>query len=253
MNPYDMAIGSNGLLQTAPIAPADSNPDMKCGTMGVPGDAIVPLQVDSGASLTVQFLHDMAAVWDVSMNANHHGFCFIYLAPFSSYGEGPVWTKVYSDGYHPDVTADQVDWFNGAKNDAVRPSPTRFVGWWCSDILRYNGGKLTFTLPSSTPAGKYILRAELLTTFLPNTVSTAQSYTGCIALQVGSAESDGTVLPNAVTLPDAYAGAPWIHYDLHAEYPNNMPDAPGPAVWDGSGTAPEPSPAARQRRHRGGR
>lgn len=105
---------------------------------------------------------------------------------------------------------------------------------------------MPFTIPSSVPEGKYIMRGELLTTYLPDTVSTAQGYIGCSALQVGSGSDNSASLPklagdDAVALPAAYQGASWIHYDLYSEWtngnqPSNVPSAPGPAVWNGGGS-----------------
>ena len=214
--------------------------------------------------MTAQFLHDENAAtgqaFDVAMNANHHGFCSVYLAPLSSAGQGAAWMKIFEDGYHPDVTAEQIDWSNPAKQDNA---DTPFVGWWCTDIARYNGGKVPFTLPAGVPAGKYILRAEMLTTYLPDTVPTAQAYLGCSVVQVGAegAATEAQTLPGAVALPAAYEGADWIYYDLHKEYVNGkIPGAPGPEVWDGSGAgggstpsiaSPVPVAPVRRRMRRG--
>ena len=75
----------------------------------------------------------------------------------------------------------------------------------------------------------------MLTTCLPDTVPTAQAYVGCSAVQVGDGADSGTVLPEAVALPQAYEGAEWIYYDWHKEFiKGNIPGAPGPEVWDGS-------------------
>ena len=244
---YDKGNGPNGFLQTAPVAPADTNPLMKCGTMGVPGNSIPGLQVEAGVELDAQFLHDTGATWDPAFNSNHHGFTSVFISPLSAQGEGQVWTKIYEDGYHPEITQEQIpDWTDGSKNDECKianPSECRWVGWWATDILRYNGGKLSFTIPASVPDGKYILRAEMLGTYLANTVSTAQSYVGCSVVQVG-AGGDGTTLPNAVAFPDTYAGHPWMYYAVYANYPNDIPEPPGPQVWTGSGVASSDSTAS---------
>ena len=251
-NPYNKAIGSNGLLQTAPIAPADSSPEMKCGTMGVPADAVAPIQVSSGDSMMVQWLHDTGAAWDPRMNANHHGFAFVYLAPFSTAGEGNVWTKIYDDGLQPTTDENKSLWQDPMNTDscttgdkpANQCTVVPFVGWWATDKIRMSKGIMPFTLPSNLPSGKYIIRGELLTTWLPDTVSTAQGYIGCSVIQIGSEGDQSGSSPQlsegAVAIPEAYAGSPWIHYDLHAQWTNgadqppaNLPQAPGPQVWSG--------------------
>lgn len=277
-NPFDKAIGDNGLLQTAPIAPADTNPQMKCGTMGVPTDAVEPIKVSPGASMMAQFLHDTGAAWDVRMNANHHGFANVYLAPYSSAGQGQVWTKIYADGLQPTTNQEKSLWANPANTDscttgavpADQCTVVPFAGWWATDKLRMNHGVLPFTLPSSLPSGKYILRGELLTTYLPNTVSTAQGYIGCSVIQVGEGGDQSAPLPNAVDIPGAYAGSAWMHYDLYSKWingadnpPSDLPGNPGPPVWSGgstgSGTVGGPtsivpsgtgSPTASRRRRR---
>jgi len=266
-NPYNKGNGDNGFLQTAPIAPADTNPQMACGTMGVPTSSIEPLQVSPGGSLTAQWLHDTGVAWDVRMNANHHGFASAWLAPLASGGTGNVWTKIYGDGLQPTTQENQAQWSNPANTDsctqgavpAAQCTVVPFVGWWATDKLRLNGGKMPFTIPASVPEGKYIMRGELLTTWLPNTVSTAQGYIGCSVLQVGSGGTDNSAQlvqmagQSAVAIPAAYQGAPWIHYQLYTEWTNgnqpaNVPSAPGPAVWTGGSAGGSTTPTAQKGR-----
>ena len=230
MPPFDVSDDSarGGFQMTAPVFPADTSPQMKCGTMGVPSTSVSPLPVSAGDTMTAQFLHDRGIAYDQAMNANHHGYCSVYLAPLASQGEGNVWTKIFQGGLIPNVTPTAQKWGSPALTDSEQ-----WVGWWCTDQLRLNDGKMPFTLPATLPDGKYILRAEMLTTLLEGTLpNTAQAYLGCSVIQVGN--GDGNTLPGAVALPEAYQGAPWIYYSLFREYiNNNIPGPPGPPVWDG--------------------
>ena len=233
-NPYNKDIGSNGLLQTAPIAPADASPDMICGTIGVPMESVSPLLTSPGSTLTAHFLHDTGAPWDRRMNSNHHGFTSVFLSPMSSKGHGNVWTKIYGDGLDTSQTAASTDWDDPANTDecvggGAEPGCTvgPFVGWWATDKLRMNEGQMPFTIPSSVPSWRYILRAEMLTTYLPNTVSTAQAYVGCASVLVGDEATDDSSRLAAISgqgfaLPEAYVGAPWINYHLHEQWINGV-------------------------------
>ena len=196
-----------------------------------------------------QFLHDSSKPYSVRMNSNHHGFTFLYLAPLSSGGAGKVWTKIFSDGLQEGETAESTDWANPKTTDSCADNSDRegceigaFVGWWATDKLRKSGGRFTFTVPKATPPGQYILRAELLTTFLPGTVSTAQSYLGCAVVDIGDGEDQagtlaGIAAGSTTSFPEAYQGAKWMYYDLHKEYANgNLQPPPGPPVWGGSNT-----------------
>ena len=260
MNPFHKESGDNGLLQTAPIAPADSNPLMKCGTVGIPTQDVAPIPVSPGASMTAQWLHDTGVVWDTRMNANHHGFANIHLAPYStgnngqSAGEGAVWTKIYSEGLYPTTQANKKLWSNPANTDscttgdvpADQCTVVPFVGWWATDRLRMAQGKMPFKLPSSVPNGKYVIRGELLTTWLPDTVSTAQGYIACSVIQVGSAteQDQSASLPKlsgkAIDIPADYASSTWMTYDLHSKWingadqpPPDLPSNPGGEAWTG--------------------
>jgi cellulase len=66
----------------------------------------------------------------------HPGPCHAYLAPKASGGRGNVWFKIFDIGKQGDK--------------------------FCSEILKTNGNKMAFTMPSGIPAGDYILRADII-------------------------------------------------------------------------------------------
>lgn len=206
---------------------ADQPDLLECGHI-VPGQYISastpPLLVPSGqiVNLKAYFRHTLdAAPYDIAYNANHHGFTQVYIAPFydANTAKGS-WTKLYTKGLTDDPLGPQ-KWNDPANTDACKGRADKppycqpanidpFIGWWATDQLRLDGGSFAFSLPSSLPPGKYILRAELLTTPLPDTVlnDRAQFYTGCVALQVGSSTAPGVLPVAGRPLTEIYAAGP---------------------------------------------
>ncbi|KAF2462869.1 uncharacterized protein BDR25DRAFT_385417 [Lindgomyces ingoldianus] len=96
---------------------------------------------------------------------------------------------------------------------------------WASDGIK----SFRFTLPSSTPPGEYLLRAEGLALHGASTKGGAQFYIGCAQLKVTGSGSGS--LNQSVKFPGAYTGSePGILINLYWPTPTNY-TVPGPAVW----------------------
>jgi len=137
----------------------------------------------------------------------------------SESGSGPVWFKIFEDGYD------------------------RTTRKWCVDRLRANGGKLQVTIPTDIAPGNYLFRSELIALHEGDRLYGAQPYIGCAELTVGGS---GTVdPPNKVSIPGVYsANDPGIRFDIYTGSNPAYP-IPGPALYisaAASGNTPSPTP-----------
>ncbi|KAG6809575.1 hypothetical protein H0H92_015696, partial [Tricholoma furcatifolium] len=146
------------------------------------------------------------------ITAKHKGPVQVYIAKAPGgvayfNGQGSVWTKIYSSGL-------------------LNPSPM----WWASDVVNATtGGKHSVVIPSSLPAGQYLLRAEIIELHEAETYPGAQFYIGCAQVYISSG---GHATPPTVALPGAYAGSdPGITVNIYNNLQNYT--APGPDVWSG--------------------
>ncbi|KAG5733664.1 hypothetical protein E4T56_gene15460, partial [Termitomyces sp. T112] len=89
--------------------------------------------------------------------------------------------------------------------------------------------KHSVVIPSSLPAGQYLLRAEIIALHVAMSYPGAQFYIGCAQVAI---TSGGSANPPKVALPGAYSPSdPGITINIY----NNLQSytAPGPAVWSG--------------------
>ncbi|KAG9191848.1 lytic cellulose monooxygenase (C1-hydroxylating) [Alternaria panax] len=122
-------------------------------------------------------------------------------------------------------------------------SGTQNAGIWAGDAI-LDTLYATVTIPATLAAGSYLVRHELLAVHQANN---PQFYPECAQFTV---TGSGTASPPAsalVSFPGGYTGTdPGIAFNI------DSPDAmkattypvPGPAVWDGTGNAPTPTPSA---------
>jgi hypothetical protein len=106
------------------------------------------------------------------------------------------------------------------------PYNDRFKAPWGTFMLdSYN-----FTIPATTPPGKYLLRFEHI---FPNQVD-AQFYPNCAHIEVVNDGTVGTPGP-VVQIPGAYTrGQPDVYFSVY-DFNLNVPtfQHPAPAVWTG--------------------
>ncbi|CAE6508994.1 unnamed protein product [Rhizoctonia solani] len=119
-------------------------------------------------------------------------------------GSGANWFKIYAIG---------ADFSSGSLA-------------WPTD----NQSTFTFKIPSSTPAGNYLLRIEHIAVHGASTVGGAQFYISCAQLTI---TGSGSGNPAKVSIPGVYTGTePGLLINIYWPPVTNY-TLPGPAVWSG--------------------
>lgn len=189
--------------------------DMTCGWLP---DASRPANrkcaVAAGSTVGLQWHHTSTAASDQIVAASHQGPCIVYMAK-SSDGQGPVWFKIFEEGYNPSTRK------------------------WCVDRLRENGGKMSVVIPNDIEPGNYLLRGEIIALHEGFKLNGAQMYVLCAELTVSGT---GRARPSGVSFPGAYQPTdPGVKFDLYQSY-SSYP-IPGPALYrSGSTSTPTSSP-----------
>ena len=141
----------------------------------------------------------------------HKGPVTVYIALFSSDGEGPVWTKLAEDGYDSST------------------------GEWASLKIIQNDGKNRVLIPPKLAPGEYILRTEMIALHeaddIYNGTRGAQFYPSCSQIKV--TQGGNLSPPGTFDFVGGYKkDDPGIHFNIYqtkiTEYP-----IPGPTVWSG--------------------
>ncbi|KAF4303518.1 Cellulose-binding domain fungal [Botryosphaeria dothidea] len=177
--------------------------DMTCNVNGATA-AGKTLSVKSGDKFTFEWHHNGRDSSDDIIASSHLGPVMVYLAPTEKGSSGSGWVKIAEEGY-----AD---------------------GKWAVDNLIANKGKHSVTIPD-IPAGKYLLRPEIIALHEGNREGGAQFYMECVQIEV---TSDGAnTLPEGVSIPGAYTATDkGVLFDIYSTF-DSYP-IPGPAVWDGA-------------------
>ncbi|KAJ7131543.1 glycosyl hydrolase family 61-domain-containing protein [Mycena crocata] len=103
--------------------------------------------------------------------------------------------------------------------------------------------QVTFTIPSATPSGQYLIRIEHIALHSASYYGGAQFYIACAQVQV---TNGGTGTPGPlVSFPGAYTGnEPGILMNMYYPIPTSYTQ-PGPPVWPATGSSsPAPPPAS---------
>ncbi|KDQ15459.1 glycoside hydrolase family 61 protein [Botryobasidium botryosum FD-172 SS1] len=185
--------------------------DITCNVGGTSGSGVATGTIAAGQQVTLEWHQHAQRTGEDAISGGHKGAVQVYIAKAPSTaasfnGQGAVWTKVYSSGL-------------------LNPSSQQ----WATDVVNSNGGKHSFTLPASIPAGEYLIRGEIIALHVSQTYPGAQFYIGCAQVKV---TGGGSANPPKVSLPGAYKGSdPGITVNIY----NNLQSytAPGPAVWSG--------------------
>ncbi|PFH50165.1 lytic polysaccharide monooxygenase [Amanita thiersii Skay4041] len=206
--------GKNNFIRIPP----NNNPvtdvtstDMTCNVNGLSGSTVQTLTIPAGANITFEWHQHDQRTGEDPISAGHKGPVQVYIArapsTASSFnGQGTVWTKIYSSGL-------------------LNPSTMQ----WATDVVNANGGKHSVRIPSSLPAGQYLLRAEILALHVAQTYPGAQFYIGCAQVSISGG---GSANPPKVALPGAYHGSdPGITVNIYNNLQSYIP--PGPDVWTG--------------------
>jgi len=165
------------------------------------------LVVEPGDEFTFEWYHNTRD--DDIIASSHEGPIQVYIAPTSSNGSGPVWTKLYSFSY-------------------VTP-------YWAVDELIAAHGQHSIIIPS-IPDNDYLLRAEIVAlheanvAYDQNNARGAQLYISCAQVHV-SAGGDNA-LPGGTSFPGSYNDStPGIIWNLYGTTSPTTYIAPGPDVW----------------------
>ncbi|KAJ6576023.1 glycoside hydrolase [Mycena vulgaris] len=95
--------------------------------------------------------------------------------------------------------------------------------------------QVTFTIPSATPSGQYLIRIEHIALHSASYYGGAQFYIACAQVQVTNGGS-GTPGP-LVSFPGAYTSHTQTTYSMNMYYPIPVTyTQPGPPVWPASGS-----------------
>lgn len=183
--------------------------DMTCGWLPAAAKAAnKKCPVQPGSKMVYQFHYEMGmGASDTYIIApDHRGPCIIYLAK-SETGSGPVWFKIFEDGY------DQT------------------TKLWCVDKLRAGKGKLNFTIPSDLAPGNYLMRGELIALHEGFELYGAQPYVGCAEITVGGSQTGTPTSAQLVSFPGAYkATDAGINFNIYSGKNPAYP-IPGPAIY----------------------
>ncbi|TFK74936.1 glycoside hydrolase family 61 protein [Pluteus cervinus] len=169
---------------------------------------VVPksVSVRAGDEFTFEWYHDDRD--DDIIASSHHGPVQVYIAPAESNGAGPVWTKLFEDGWNQS---------------------------WGVDRLILAHGQHSITIPDIS-AGDYLLRAEIVALheadalYSQNPIRGAQLYMSCVQVTV---TSDGPLtLPGGTSFPGSYTDTtPGIQFNVY-KAPASSYIPPGPSVWE---------------------
>ncbi|KAF9057523.1 glycoside hydrolase [Panaeolus papilionaceus] len=207
-------LGQNKYLRVPP----NNNPvtdvtskDMTCNVNGLSGSGVSTATISAGATITFEWHQHAQRTGEDPISGGHKGPVQVYIAKAPSSaasfdGQGTVWTKIYSSGL-------------------LNPSSQQ----WATDVVNSNAGKHSVKIPSSLPAGEYLLRAEIIALHVASSYPGAQFYIGCAQVKV---TGGGSGNPPKIAIPGYYkASDPGITVNIY----NNLQSytAPGGSVWSG--------------------
>ncbi|KAI0638020.1 glycosyl hydrolase family 61-domain-containing protein [Trametes polyzona] len=141
--------------------PPNNNPvtdvtskDLTCNVNGLSGAGVSTVEIPAGSNITFEWHQHAQRTGEDAISGGHKGPVQVYIAKAPSTaasfdGQGTVWTKIYSSGLLNPQTQE-----------------------WATDVVNANNGKHSVVIPSSLPAGEYLLRAEIIA------LHVAQSYPG---------------------------------------------------------------------------
>ncbi|KAJ7178334.1 glycosyl hydrolase family 61-domain-containing protein [Mycena crocata] len=214
---YVWSNGVDGGYNNYVRIPPNNNPvtdvtstDLTCNVGGLTGAGVATLNVPAGANLTFEWHQHAQRTGEDAISGGHKGPVLVYIAKAPTTaaafnGQGAVWTKI-------------------AQSGLLTPNTMT----WATDVVN-TAGKHSVVLPTSLPAGEYLVRAEIIALHVASTYPGAQIYIGCAQIKIASG---GSAAPPKVALPGAYHSTdPGITVNIYNNLQNYT--IPGPAVWTG--------------------
>ncbi|KAI6086632.1 lytic polysaccharide monooxygenase [Hypoxylon rubiginosum] len=196
----------------SPVTNVNSN-DIRCnvgGTRGVSGKCAVK----AGSTVTVE-MHAQPgdrSCGSEAIGGAHYGPVNVYLSKVSdaSTADGSTpWYKIFADSWSA----------KGSVGDGDN---------WGTNDLNACCGKMDVPIPADTPAGDYLLRAEVIALHTASSAGGAQFYVSCYQITVAG-NSAAAALPAGVSLPGALKSSdPGIQINIHSKISSYV--NPGPAV-----------------------
>ncbi|KAI0677082.1 glycoside hydrolase [Trametes maxima] len=197
--------------------PPNNNPvtdvtskDLTCNVNGLSGAGVSTVSIPAGTNITFEWHQHAQRTGEDAISGGHKGPVQVYIAKAPSTaasfdGQGAVWTKIYSSGLLNPQTQE-----------------------WATDVVNADNGKHSVVIPSSLPAGEYLLRAEIIA------LHVAQSYPGAQFVRCAQVKitGGGNASPPKIAIPGDYKSSdPGITVNIY----NNLKSytAPGGAVWSG--------------------
>lgn len=201
----------------SPVTDVSSNA-LRCNAN--PAAAKGKCGVSAGDTVTVE-MHQQPndrSCANEAIGGNHFGPVMAYLTKVdnAATADGSTgWYKIYEDSW--------------AKNPSGYSGSDDF--WGVKDMNKCCG-LVDVPIPQDTPAGDYLLRAEVIALHTAGGVGGAQLYMTCYQLTV---DGNGNASPATVKFPGAYSAQdPGILFNMYA--PVSSYKAPGPAVVSGGTT-----------------
>ncbi|KAG5352245.1 hypothetical protein C0989_003076 [Termitomyces sp. Mn162] len=162
--------GQNNYIRVPP----NNNPvtdvtstDLTCNVNGLSGAGVSTLSIAAGTNITFEWHQHDQRTGEDPISGGHKGPVQVYIAKApgdaSSFnGQGAVWTKIYSSGLltaNPQLWATDVVNSNGGEPSRITFPPI------LHRISFLRVGKHSVVIPSSLPAGQYLIRAEIVRFF----------------------------------------------------------------------------------------
>jgi cellulase len=197
--------------------PLVTGPDMTCGWLPESANpAAKKCPIAAGGTIQLAWRHTSNSPTDDIIATTHKGPVLVYLAK-SDTGAGPVWFKIYEDGYNPSTNM------------------------WGVDNLLANKGIVTATIPSDIAPGNYLVRGEIFALHNSYDINGVQPYVGCAELTISGS---GTAEPSGVAIPGYYTPTdPGLYINIYQPVTSYV--IPGPPLYKASSTpaTAAPSPA----------
>ncbi|KAI4600487.1 hypothetical protein KJ359_000842 [Pestalotiopsis sp. 9143b] len=196
--------------------------DIRCnvgGTKGVSGKCAVK----PGSTVTVE-MHQQPGdrkCANEAIGGAHYGPVNVYLSKVSdaSTADGSSsWYKIFANSWAAKSGA-------GSGDD----------DYWGTKDLSGCCGRMDVPIPANTPAGDYLLRAEVIALHTASSSGGAQFYVSCYQITVDGAASSSAAVPAGVSFPGAIkASDPGVLINIHSKLSTYV--NPGPAVATGGET-----------------
>ncbi|KAK8130308.1 endo-beta-1-4-glucanase D 5 [Apiospora kogelbergensis] len=215
--------GKDQIRSNNPVTSVGSA-DMRCnagGSRGVSGKCVVA----PGSTVTVE-MHQQPGdrnCRNEAIGGAHYGPVNVYLSKVddASRADGSAsWYKIFANAWAPAASSGG---YSAGDNDQ----------WGVKD-LNACCGRMDVAIPPDTPAGDYLLRAEVIALHTAGQAGGAQFYISCYQLTVAGS-SGGKAVPAGVKFPGAIkANDPGVMINIHSKVTSYV--NPGPAVVAGGET-----------------